>query len=133
MLSNTIHTHTSRIHDVDRRHAPFFVFMRGVTRQCYNSVRVENVHHARCQRRWARPPAHGAVTGRDTPTGRWRGAARLGCTGTTSTPPAMRATGPPPPDSPFPRRVPHVPQTSVRAGGWEKFSTDLAQLKILES
>ena len=33
-------SHTSRIHDVTRTHAPILVFMRSATRHCYKNVRV---------------------------------------------------------------------------------------------
>ena len=33
------------MHDVTGLHAPILVFMRGVTRHCYNTVYVENPPH----------------------------------------------------------------------------------------
>ena len=58
--------------------------MGGMSRRCYKACRCrETVHRALCQRRWAGPPAHGALANhpgprdQDPPTGRQKGAARL--------------------------------------------------------
>ena len=63
-------THTSRMHDVTRTHAPTFViFPRGVTRQCYKTVHVKK-NCTPCARSTSLGTAHGAAANKPGPRDR---------------------------------------------------------------
>ena len=83
---HTQFTHTARMHDVDRPHASFLVFMRGVTRQCWQFCTCRKC--TRCRNRPTRFTEPGHSHREVERCGEAEG------TGTTSAPPAMRATSP---------------------------------------
>ena len=103
------------------------VFRHGTARLCHKTVTCrKTVHRVRCQRRWVGPPAHGAVANHSGPRnwdppsqgGRKEGRGRV--YRHHWYPPPKHQGDHTPADSPFPRRVPHVPPPSLKAGGRDK-------------